>query len=73
MLIAADLGGLRCLPAEAAGGGAGVANGVFVVDGGGIAEGLAIFEWNRAWGGRIDPGTGILLVIVVLPIRGIRD
>lgn len=73
MLSAEDLGGLRCLPAS---GGAGVANGVVADDdGGGIAwaEGLAIFEWNRAWDGRIDPGIGILLVIVVLPIRGIRD
>lgn len=74
MLRAEDLGGLRCRPAV---GGAGVANGVLVVDddGGGIAdtEGLAIFEWNLAWGRRIDPGTGILLVIVELPIRGIRD
>lgn len=69
MLIADDFGGLRCLPA----GGAGVAN-EFV--GGGIAEeeeGLVIFDWNRVCTGRIDPGTGILLVFMVLPIRGIRD
>lgn len=75
MLTAAadDLGGLRFLPV----GGAGVANEVVVVVvGGGIAddeEGLTIFEWNRVWGRRIDPGTGILLLIVVLPIRGIRE
>lgn len=69
MLIAVDLGGRRCLPA---GGGAGVTNGV---DGAGIVEveGLAIFDWNRAWGRRIDPGIGILLLLVVVPIRGIRD
>lgn len=65
MLTAADLGGLR-KPL----GVAGVAKGVV---GGGIEEGFASFEWwNRACEGRIDPGTGILL-LVVLPIRGIRD
>lgn len=67
MLSAADLGGLR-KPLGA--GVAGVTNGVVR---GGIEEGLASFEWwNRACKGRIDPGTGILL-LVVLPIRGIRD
>lgn len=67
MLTAADLGGLR-KPLGA--GVAGVANGVVR---GGIEEGFASLEWwNRACKGRIDPGTGILL-LVVLPIRGIRD
>lgn len=69
MLTADDLGGRNLLPV----GGAGVANGV---DGGGMTEteGFDNFDWNRgACGKRIDPGIGILLLLVVLPIRGIRD
>lgn len=68
MLTAADRGGRR-KPLGA--GVAGTANGVA---GGTIDDGFASFEWwNRACDeGRIDPGTGILL-LVMLPIRGIRD
>lgn len=68
MLTADDLGGLSLRPV----GGAGVAK---RVDDGRFTEpeGLDIFDWNLVCGKRIEPGMGILLLLVVLPIRGIRD